>query len=158
MDEASARKWDVGLKVVGLIGIAIGSIISYMQYFDGVRRQELTAQMEARKPFLAQRQEIYGQAIKAVSLLATSQEAKTLQEAEAAFWALYWGPMATVESAPVEAIMVKIGRCLQEPGCEPIQKQRYSLDLAHTIRTESADTWNVSLPDLQTRGATSTAN
>jgi hypothetical protein len=42
--------------------------------------------------------------------------------------------------------MVQIGSCLQDPKC-PDRKQ-LSLDLAHAIREESADAWNVLLPKL----------
>jgi hypothetical protein len=148
MTEDSYRAWDTWLKVVGIVGIAIGGIFTYWQYFDGVERQERTALIEAQKPFLAERQELYGEAAKAVAMLSTSSDAKTLAEAEATFWRLYWGPLATVESRQVEAIMVKIGECLQTPQCSQSQRQRYSLDLAHAIREESAQAWDVFLPTL----------
>jgi hypothetical protein len=146
MTEESYRAWDTWLKVVGIVGIAIGGIFTYWQYFDGVTRQEKTALIEAQKPFLAQRQDLYGQAAKAVSVLATSADAKTLAEAEATFWSLYWGGLATVESEKVEKIMVEIGKCLPNPQCD--RRRKLSLDLAHAIREESADAWNVFLPKL----------
>jgi hypothetical protein len=148
MNEDSYRAWDTGLKVVGLAGIALGSIFTYWQYFDGAARQERTALIEAQKPFLAQRQELYGQAVKAVAVLSTTPDAKQRAEAEAAFWSLYWGPLATVESRRVEAIMVRIGECLQNPECQQKERQKHSLDLAHAIREESAETWDVLLPTL----------
>ena len=149
MEESSYRGWDTALKVLGFVGIAMGALFTYWQYFDGVRRQEKTSLIEAQKPFLAQRQELYGQAVNVTSLLATSADPKVLQDAQASFWALHWGPLATVESERVEMIMVKMGKCLQDPNCGSDQKRAYSLDLAHTIRQESADTWNVLLPKLQ---------
>jgi hypothetical protein len=48
MDESTARNWDVGLKVVGFPGFAIGAAFSYFQYFDGVKRQETTALIATR--------------------------------------------------------------------------------------------------------------
>jgi len=110
MNEDSYRAWDTWLKVVGIAGIAIGGIFTYWQYFDGVGRQERTALIEAQKPFLAQRQELYGEAAKAVSVLSTSNDAKTLAEAEATFWSLYWGRLATVESEPTIMITVMAER------------------------------------------------
>ncbi len=148
MDEATARNWDVGLKLVGLIGFAVGAAFSYFQYFDGVARQETTALIEAQKPFLAQRQDLYGQAVKAVAQLASSEDPTVLKDAEATFWALYWGPLATVESRQVEEIMVKMGQCLRDTGCGPAGRQAHSLALAHAVRQESADAWNVALPQL----------
>ena len=153
MTEDSYRAWDTWLKVVGIVGIAIGGIFTYWQYFDGVERQEKTALMEAQKPFLGQRQELYGEAAKAVGVLSTATDAKTRAEAEASFWSLYWGPMGSVESPRVEAIMVKIGRCLQDPQCPQAERQRSSLDLAHAIREESAEAWDVLLPKLGERDA-----
>lgn len=151
MDESTARNWDVGLKVVGLLGFAIGAAFSYFQYFDGVKRQESTALIEAQKPFLAQRQELYGQATKALAQLATSKDSTVLREAENAFWALYWGPLATVESAEVEAIMVDAGNCLRDPACTQGKRERLSLDLAHQMRQEVGAAWNVFLPKLETQ-------
>jgi hypothetical protein len=148
MNEDSYRAWDTWLKVVGMVGIAIGGSFTYWQYFDGVERQERTALIEAQKPFLAQRQELYGEATKAVAMLSTSTDPKQIAEAEAAFWSLYWGPLATVESRRVETIMVQIGQCLQNPDCQQKERQRHSLDLAHAIREESAEAWDVLLPKL----------
>ena len=148
MTEDSYRAWDTWLKVVGFAGIAIGGIFTYWQYFDGVNRQERTALIEAQKPFLAQRQELYGEAVKAVALLSTSSDAKTLAEAEATFWSLYWGRLATVESQRVETLMVQMGQCIQTPSCGRDARQRYSLDLAHAVREESAQAWDVFLPTL----------
>jgi hypothetical protein len=148
MNEDSYRAWDTWLKVIGMVGIAIGGSFTYWQYFDGVERQERTALIEAQKPFLAQRQELYGEATKAVAMLSTSTDPKQIAEAEAAFWSLYWGPLATVESRRVETIMVEIGQCLQNPDCQQKERQRHSLDLAHAIREESAEAWDVLLPKL----------
>lgn len=149
MTEDSYRAWDTWLKIVGIAGIAVGGIFTYWQYFDGVERQERTALIEAQKPFLSLRQELYGQATKAVSVLASSTDVKALAEAEATFWSLYWGGLATVESKKVEGIMVQIGNCLPNPKCG--DRRQLSLDLAHAIREESADAWNVFLPQLEKR-------
>ncbi len=150
MDESAARTWDVGIKLAGLLGIAIGAGFSYFQYFDGVKRQETTALIEAQKPFLTERQELYAQATRAVAELATSESPTVKKEAAASFWALYWGPLATVESRDVESLMVQIGACLQRgPDCSEHQLRVLSLNLAQTVRAEAADAWNVYLPRLQ---------
>ena len=146
MTEDTYRAWDTWLKVVGIVGIAVGGVFTYWQYFDGVERQERTALIEAQKPFLAQRQELYGEAAKAVSVLSTSNDEKTRTEAEATFWSLYRGGLATVESPRVEEIMVQIGNCIQDPKCS--KRRKLSLDLAHAIREESAEAWDVLLPKL----------
>jgi hypothetical protein len=142
--------WDTAIKLVGFIGVAIGASFTYWQYFDGVRRQQATATFEAKRPFFAQRQDLYGQAIKAVGTLATSSDAAILKDAERDFWHLYWGPLATVESREVERIMVTIGICLEEN--QPLSARKaLSLELAKQIRLENQDTWNVSLPELKKR-------
>lgn len=149
MDEATARTWDAGIKLVGVLGFVIGGVFSYFTYFDGVERQERTALIEAQKPFLTERQALYAQASRAVAELATSSDPTVLGAAEATFWSLYWGPLATVESAAVEGLMVEMGRCLQDSGCLVDDRKRISLRLAQTIRAESSDAWNVYLPRLE---------
>ena len=152
MEDSHYRAWDVALKIIALIGIAIGGIVSYWQYFDGVARQQKTAVIEASKPFLAQRQQLYGEAIRAVAQLAVSSNAANLKRAEEAFWDLYWGPLASVESKDVEGLMVEMGRCLtDQPNCGQREKQLISLKLAHQIRIESAQSWGVVLPTLAGR-------
>ena len=155
MTEDSYRAWDTWLKVVGIVGIAIGGIFTYWQYFDGVQRQERTALIEAKKPFFEHRQELYAEAVKAVAVLTTSTDTKALADAEASFWNLYWGPLATVETERVAKIMVEFGACLRERSCEPRQRQQLSLTLAETIREESAEAWDVLLPKLDERPTSS---
>jgi hypothetical protein len=151
MDENRARTWDFILKIVGMVGIAIGAAFTYWQYFDGVERQERTARLEAQKPFFSQRQELYGDATRTVAQLATSRDPVALKKAEDTFWLLYWGPLASVESKEVEMLMVQMGNCLRNPDCSKTEKEQISVALAQQIRKESAESWQVSLPDLGSR-------
>jgi hypothetical protein len=151
MDESRHRSWDVILKVVGMVGIAVGAAFTYWQYFDGVKRQERTALIEAQKPFYAQRQQIYGDATRTVAQLATSSNPVELKKTEEAFWQLYWGPLASVESKEVATFMIQMGRCLHDTGCGKSEKQKISLGMAQQVRKESATSWGLQLFDADPR-------
>jgi hypothetical protein len=149
MSTATAALWDIILKVLALVGLAIGGAFSYFQYFDGLKRQRESEARESRKPFLAQRQELYGQAMRAVAELAIVRlDKEQLRKAEETFWFLYWGPLASVESPAIEGVMVRFGDCLQDKTCKAEMKKDLSLELAHIIRAEYAESWDVSLPPL----------
>lgn len=151
MDENRARKWDLILRIAGMIGIAIGGGFTVWQYFRDREDRERTAFMEAQKPFLTQRQALYGDATRAVAQLATGSDPVEMKKAQDTFWLLYWGPLASVESKEVEKLMVQMGRCLQAADCTKPDKQQISLALAQQIRKESASSWRVELPDLSSR-------
>ena len=147
MDEGAYRSWDLGLKVVGLPGVAVGAAFTYWQYFDGAKRQEKTAALEAIKPFLAERQTLYGEAIRAAATLATSKDPADLSKSGETFWRLYWGPLATVESREIEALMVRMGQCLRVPNAAKLKSSKlHSIWLIKSVQ-ETASGWSVYLPN-----------
>jgi hypothetical protein len=149
MTADSARFWDIFLKALALIGVGFGGVFSYFRYFNGLKHQREAAMRESQKPFLTQRQELYGQALRAVAELSVTGDKQKLAAAEEAFWMLYWGPLASVESHEVESLMAAFGKCLENPACPPEVKKAVSVQLARQIRKESQKTWNVELPQLQ---------
>jgi hypothetical protein len=70
----------------------------WAEHFDSVKRAQATAYRESIKPFLSQRQDLYGQATRVVADLALSKDPHVRQTSEDAFWKHYWSPLASVES------------------------------------------------------------
>ena len=123
---------------------------------------------ESQQPYRAKQIELYFEASRAASTIATSSNAAERLAAEEKFWNLYWGPLSVVEDTlavnnaanfDVESAMVIFGRCspigmpdgrdttrsgLTFTRCTPIQLKSISLCLAHTVRDSIHSTWGIS--------------
>jgi hypothetical protein len=148
MDETVHRRWDIVLRSVGMIGLAIGGGVTIWEYFDGVKRAGDTAYRESIKPFLSQRQDLYGQATQVVADLAVGKDPHVQKKSEDAFWKLYWSPLASVESPKIESLMVQFGQCLKS-DCDEERKKTLSLKLAQEVRRENEAGFSVALPPVR---------
>jgi hypothetical protein len=142
MDEQQHRRIDIGIKLITAVLAIIGAGMGLWKYFDA-------AEKEFRKPYWERQISFYFQATSSAAILATSHDQKTLKEAEAKFWELYWGPLALVEDRRVEAAMVRYGDCLEDKKCNGNSLQQLSLNLAHTCRQSLGASWNLKLEELQ---------
>ena len=143
MDEATHRRLDIVTKIVAGLAVGVGAGLGIWQYFD-------TAEKEFRKPYWEQQIELYVQATTAAATLASSSDPVALELAEAKFWQLYYGPLALVEDAGVEAAMVRFGQSLRSDR-EQEDLRDLSLALAHACRESLGDAWSVKLSELQGR-------
>ncbi len=91
---------------------------------------------------------LYFQATSSTAIIATSDSGVSRKEAEATFWELYWGPLALVEDRAVEAAMVRFRDCLIQQ-CPQDELQQLSLALAHTCRQSLAESWDLTLEELE---------
>lgn len=152
LSEDRARFIDSMCKVITLAGFVAGGWWTLYKYFDGRDVAARTAAIEAKKPFEAERLNLYLRASSAAASLAASREKKERDKAEQEFWTLYWGPLSIVEDKAVEANMVRLGRCIRDKECEkPIEQ--LALDLDYACRMSVAESWDVYLPaDVVTFG------
>lgn len=100
------------------------------------------ARFESRRPFLTRQLELYGEAAGIAARLATSTDGAARTGYEERFWQLYWGELALVEDAQVEAAMVKLGEAIRA-NAAPEAMQPLSLALAHAIRQSLDRAWGV---------------
>ena len=135
-------------------------------------RAEITKANEARtfesqRPYREKQIELYFEASRAASTIATSSNPQEKAAAEAKFWNLYWGPLSVVEDtlivdssqgSEVEKAMVIFGRCSMLSGSDPrnytdsqttfnrcssSELKQVSLCLAHTVRDAIHSTWGI---------------
>ena len=123
---------------------------------------------ESQQPYRQKQIELYFEASRAASTIATSSNAEEKLAAEEKFWNLYWGPLSVVEDTlavnnsanfDVERAMVIFGRCspigmpdgrdtarsgLTFTRCTPSELKSISLCLAHTVRDTIHSTWGIS--------------
>lgn len=144
MAEMRTDIWDLSLKTLALAGAFIGATLALWQYFD-------TSEKAFRAPYWERQLDTYFAATEATGLLASSTDPAVRQDAERRFWQLYYGPLALVEDAGVEAAMVAFGRCLQSPDCGRERLGPLSLALAHACRSSIGDSWSLPLEALEGR-------
>jgi hypothetical protein len=145
MSEERARFIDAGCKLLAVVGVIIGGGWTLYTYLHARADEARTASLEARKPFQAQRLDLYIRATAAAATLATTTDPTERAKAEKDFWNLYWGPLSIVEDQQVEASMVRLGRCIRLKECEK-PMQLLALDLDHDCRASLAEGWDIYLP------------
>lgn len=139
MAEITFESW---LKIIPLVGGVIAFIWGVVQFSIVQHEQAETRLIEARRPFLERQLNLYTEATKAASTLATSSKSVEVETATEKFWALYYGELAMVEDKKVEDAMVRLGKALQaKESATSIRKS--SLRLAHACRESLAESWGV---------------
>jgi hypothetical protein len=161
-------------KALGTLG-AIGTFLWTVYTWREKSRLELEAAaadaersnrariIEATKPFLEKQLELYTVVTRAASMIATSDDEKTVQQAIGTFLQLYAGELALVENEEVAVAMRNYRRALQDlevrpagpgdaalPQSPPVSSenqrqglQQLSLNLASACRKSLAKSWHV---------------
>ena len=129
--------WDPFIKIMAISGAVIVGLATFDRYLDQREQEFLKLEIDRSEVKAG----IFGQAVKAASIIANAKALDGLQEKEAvsSFWRLYWGELAQIEGVDVERAMVEFGRALQEwqnSGTKPQGLHQLSLHLAHACRIE----------------------
>jgi hypothetical protein len=151
MTESTAQSIDAWCKIATAAALIIAGGWTLITYLTTRRDAAQTALIEARKPFLDKRLELYMVAASAAATVASLHA--TPAEVEAAkdrCWNLYYGPLALVEDVPVEQAMMEFAACIvttvgTPPPCSAPELRDRSLALAHSCRDSIAANWNVKL-------------
>ncbi len=131
MPETTDTRWDLLLKVVGLIALIVSGTWTLYKFRQD-RNVDLTHQREAEKMdesaklqelnrFIFERQaSLYFDAARSAGTIATSHNKATREAAIERFYQLYFGDLVVVEDRRVELAMIEFSRCLDKDnrGCE----------------------------------------
>jgi hypothetical protein len=169
MTESQARLVDSMCKIVATIALVVGGGWTLYTYFNARTDEAHTAAIEARKPFLAKRLEVYGEVVDLAAKIASkgvqindlkipknsksslavgleihrnSLEGDYKDEARRLF-ELNVGQMALVEDSLVEIASVNFGACVRDMNCPNITDR--AQDLAHACRDSIGAGWQVNL-------------
>lgn len=145
MSEERARFIDASCKILAVLGVVIGGGWTVLAYLNARAHEAETAAIEARKPFEAQRLEVYLRATTVAGTLAKSKDQKERTQAEKEFWTLYWGPLAIVKDSKVAEDMVRIGNCLNDKNNCDRGLEMLALNLDHDCQASIANAWRVDL-------------
>lgn len=139
-------------KTVQVLSIVAGVVVSVLS-FNQARKQEAIAreseaekqQLEAAKPFLELRQQLYLDAVKQAAILA-NPEVHSKDEIETArkrFRELYVAELSMIEGANVEAAMIKLAGEVDPEVLALSSAQKAAYELSHVLRNSLVTSWKV---------------
>ena len=152
MTEEQHRKWDIIIKAVITPIIAVITVLVGIYQYTDAQKQSLEREYELKR---LERQEkrfeekaaLYKETRQLLSFLSTndSKTSDIYETKRNKFWELYWGDLASVETHPIESLMVQFGNKLgdlknetNEAKINSIKNdlQQISLSFAHQTKKE----------------------
>ena len=128
-----------------VISVVVAVAISVLS-FNASRDKEAEARkLEAAKPFLVLRQNLYTEAVKAAAILSNPEvhTGKELAAAKRRFRELYVAELSMVESKEVEGKMKALAEALDPALTELTDAQRAAYNLAHALRDTFVESWGI---------------
>ena len=128
-----------------VISVVVAVAISVLS-FNASRDKEAEARkLEAAKPFLVLRQNLYTEAVKAAAVLANPEvhNEKELAAAKRRFRELYVAELSMVESSEVEDKMKALAEALDPALTKLTEAQRAAYNLAHALRDTFVESWGI---------------
>ena len=113
LSKEQAGFWDIVVKFVGGLVAIVGAIVALSKTLEERAKANQAALIEAQKPFITKRQEIYFQLVSATSLIgnkASSDPAR--EEAISQFWWIFWGALPMVADHKVAVACDKFSEIL----------------------------------------------
>ena len=136
---------DLVATTVQVLSVVAGVVFSVLS-FNAAREKEADArQLDAAKPFLALRQSLYQEAVKAAAVLAnpTTHSDDEVKVARKRFRELYVAELSMVEAPEVEAEMKNLAREIDRELLSMTPAQSAAYTLAHTLRDSFVQSWKV---------------
>jgi hypothetical protein len=147
MDEATARKWDIIIKIVATLGVAIGGCWTYYVFRDDHNKDKEHQQQLEQASAVSRKQELnsyifqkqaslYLEIADTASIIATSRDKTAIARAKERFIALSNGDVLVVEDRPIQLSILTIKRCLET---DEVNCYRYPFTQRHQPIPEPAD-------------------
>jgi hypothetical protein len=130
---------------IQILSVVVGVVISILS-FNSTRVKEAEARkLEAARPFLVLRQELYREAVKAAGVL-TNPEVHTEAEMASArkrFRELYVTELSMVETRDVEEKMYALASAIDKELTNFTPAQKAAYELSHTLRNSFITSWEI---------------
>ena len=134
LTKEQADYWDVAVKAVGGAIALSGAFFAVTRYLDETSKANHAAMIEARKPFMQKRQDIYYDLVLATATISNKGPEHPLRvQAETNFWLLYWGALPLVADLPVGNAVNRFSEALDNPK-DMIALRNASMNLAQACR------------------------
>ena len=141
ISEDLARTVDSCVKVATVLALILGGGWTVLRYFQDRDAQLVTQRLEAQKPFLQKRFELYVDAATTMATIAVSKDDKGVSRAKEHFLILYHGPLRMLTGRPdAKNTLAQFDECIETPKCGVSPKQLTD-DFATEVYYEVAHDW-----------------
>jgi len=150
MPAEGKSKLEILATTAQVLSVVVGVVISVLS-FNAAREKDSESRrfeaearrVEAIKPFLTLRQNVYTEAVKAAAILANPEVFSEEERAEARkrFRALYVAELSMVESEQVASQMVALASTIDPELRKFTPAQKAAYDLSHALRYTYVASW-----------------
>ena len=134
LGKEQAAFWDVTFKGTAGVVAIVGVIITLSKYFDEKAKANMAALIDAQKPLVEKRQEVYYTLLAATAKIANLDLHDPIRiEADREFWWLYLGVVPMVADDQVGAAIDAFSVALDDPA-NGVLLRNSSLNLARACR------------------------
>ncbi len=128
-----------------VISVVVAVAISVLSFNNSRDKEAEARRLEAAKPFLVLRQNLYTEAVKAAAVLSNPEvhTEKELAAAKRRFRELYVAELSMVESEEVEGKMKDLAEALDPALIKLSEAQRAAYNLAHALRDTFVESWGI---------------
>ena len=128
-----------------VISVVAGVVISVESFSASREKEAETRQLEAARPFLQLRQNLYTEAVKAAAVLVNSatHSEEEIQAARKRFRDLYVAELSMVEAPGVEGQMVELAKLIDKEITEFTPAQDAAYKLSHALRDSFVASWQI---------------
>lgn len=128
-----------------VVSVMVAVVISVLSFNSSRDKEAEARRLEAAKPFLTLRQNLYTEAVKAAAVLSNPEvhSAAELATAKRRFRELYVAELSMVESEEVEGQMKALAEALDPALTKMTDAQRAAYNLAHALRDSFVESWGI---------------
>jgi hypothetical protein len=147
LNEDEARGFDAIIKAVGVIALIAGGAWTLTQYFLHRAEERQTAAVEARKPFLERRLQVYSDIVQMAATIANGDDLKEVEKAKGQFAILSLGPLTMFGESEVRAATAAFAGCLRESTkCDKGVIASRAASVAVACRRSLGEGWGLDWP------------
>lgn len=148
LTEDEARGLDAIYKGVGILALVLGAAWTLTQYFLHRAEERETATIEARRPFLEKRLQVYGDLVLTAGTIASSDDADEVKKAKKQLDTLSSGLLIVFEEPDVRTARVEFLKCANDSGCsgQAMVLRSLAAKLAVTCRNSIGEGWGLTPP------------
>jgi hypothetical protein len=147
LSEDEVRGLDAIYKGAAVAALIFGGLWTLTQYFLHRAEERETAAIEARKPYLEKRFQVYNEVVLAAATIVTSADPAEVKKAKANFWILYSGPLTLFEDRDIRNAVQQFGVCLKESAaCDELTIRERAENIAAFCRQSVGEGWGVRFP------------
>jgi hypothetical protein len=147
LSEDEARGLDAIYKGVGILALVLGAGWTLTQYFLHRAEERETAAIEARKPFLEKRLQVYDELVVAAATIASSGDGDEVKKAKKQFVILISGPVKVFEDQEVAKAAEDFRKCVGFYNqCQELPASVWAERLASACRVSIGEGWGIVRP------------